>query len=322
MPPPRQPSASAEAECAGVKGLPYDHTFDPSTQTRLPPCATSARMSSSDPTPPLAITLRPDARASATVAATLTPLSIPSRRCRCTPSRRTPSSAIRRATSTARQLARLLPPVRRDLPVPRVQPHHDPLRPEPFDRPRPTSAGCCTATVPSTTRVAPVSSASSMSASDRSPPPYWIGRPTLARMSASRRRLIGSLSPHPAPFRSAPLAGPAAERESQRTVEVHHVQPLRSLLRPLRGGFGRIVAVGRLGGRVALPQPHDAALAQVDGGKDDQFRHFTLTCERDSAYTSCRCHTDMARSGQPCHTQIPAGAEALAENTLIGAGYP
>ena len=167
-----------------VQRLPDDDALDAVGVVRA-----RARMSSRPATPPLAMTLRPLARARAggrghvdagqhAVARDVGEDDPQHAQVGHAPRhgqrRRAPTSPASRASPPCRRARRCR---RRS------------ARRRSGRRPAATSSGCCTATVPSTTRVAPNSRARATSSNVRMPPPNWIGRSTAARISARRWRL-------------------------------------------------------------------------------------------------------------------------------------
>ena len=110
-----------------------------------------------------------------------------------------------------------------------------------------TSAGSRSAAVPSTTRSTPSASRASTSAGVRMPPPTCTGTcPAAARIARDRGGVLG----------------PAGAR----AVEIDDVQPAQRVRGEARGDRGRVVAVDRRRVVAPLREPHAAALEEVDRG--------------------------------------------------------
>ena len=107
--------------------------------------------------------------------------------------------------------------------------------------------------VPITTRSAPAARAAATASASRRPPATWIrdraGGRSLQLDDRGDRVGLASL-PRP------------------RAVEVDDVDPAAPAAANARGHRGRVVAVDLLAVEVALPQPDDAAAAEVDRRQD------------------------------------------------------
>ena len=75
-------------------------------------------------------------------------------------------------------------------------------------------------------------------------------------------------------------------RFAESGVEIHDVQPARSLGHERRGLRGGVVRVDFRGAPVTLLQPHDASPEQIDGGIDDRIHAASSRSRRKRARRS------------------------------------